>query len=195
MFMTQRLLQQLVGVPLLLALSACGDDAATKPGGSTGGNGGQGGAAGAAGADGGTGGSAIDGGDSGLTPVFADVLTVGFGGGNLNYQVTVTISSPDTSCEQYADWWEVLTPDGQLIFRQTFDGPHLDKQPFAATAQAVPIESNVAYIYRVHVFPHGYGGAFKFQDQTGKVSSDTTDYASSFPELADADPQPPACTQ
>lgn len=84
--------------------------------------------------------------------------------------------------------------DGQLVFRQTFDGPHVSDKPFTATATSVPIESNVGYIYRVHMYPHGYGGAFKFQDRTGKVSPDTTDYSSSLPELADVNPQPSACT-
>jgi hypothetical protein len=127
-------------------------------------------------------------------PNHADVLTVGFGGGNLDYQVSPTIRSPDLGCEQYVDWWEVITPQGELIFRRTFESPHIDEQPFTDIVQHVPIESDVPYIYRAHMFPDGYGGAYRFQTQTGQDVDDPTDYASMFPELADKGPQPPPCT-
>jgi hypothetical protein len=45
------------------------------------------------------------------------------------------------------------------------------------------------------MYPHGYGGAFEFCDQKGDEPVDTTDYVSSFPGLANVDPQPPACME
>lgn len=41
--------------------------------------------------------------------ITADVTSVIISGEDSQYQFMVTISSPDTGCEQYADWWEVLS--------------------------------------------------------------------------------------
>ncbi len=43
-----------------------------------------------------------------------------------NYSFTVNIQSPDQNCSRYADWWEILTPEGALKGRQVFTQPHLD---------------------------------------------------------------------
>ncbi len=42
------------------------------------------------------------------------------------------IDSPDEDCDQYADWWEVLAPDGTLIQRQVIAKPHPDDQSFTS---------------------------------------------------------------
>ena len=39
------------------------------------------------------------------------VTAVTFSGQANNYTLSVTIESPDTGCDQYADWWEVFNAD------------------------------------------------------------------------------------
>ena len=48
----------------------------------------------------------------------AKVTEVTATGSANNYTFAVTVSSPDTGCDRYADWWEVVTPEGELIYRR-----------------------------------------------------------------------------
>jgi hypothetical protein len=43
---------------------------------------------------------------------------------------TVTVRSPDTGCERYADLWEVVSTDGDLRYRRVLAHSHVDEQPF-----------------------------------------------------------------
>jgi len=45
----------------------------------------------------------------------AEVLEVKTTGKNNSYTFAVTIRSHDTGCDRYADWWEVITPEGELL--------------------------------------------------------------------------------
>jgi hypothetical protein len=67
-----------------------------------------------------------------------------------DYTLTVKIQSPDESCQKYADWWEILTPEGKLIDRQLLQAPHRDEQPFLDSLEKVSIEADQAVIIRAH---------------------------------------------
>src|SRR5262245_991565 len=90
----------------------------------------------------------------------ADVLYVDTqarqGGG---YMFAVSVKSPDRNCEAYADWWEVVSEDGDLLFRRVFMHTHPDEQPFTRPAGPVQITSNTTVVVRAHFHPTGYGGA------------------------------------
>ena len=59
----------------------------------------------------------------------ADVVAVrGFGGPDA-WLLEVTVRSPDTGCERYADWWEVVTPEGELLSRRILDPSPLSEPP------------------------------------------------------------------
>lgn len=73
-----------------------------------------------------------------------------------NYTFAVTISSPDTGCDRYADWWEVITPEGELLYRRVLLHSHVDEQPFERTGGKVNITPEQEVIVRVHMSIDGY---------------------------------------
>ena len=99
--------------------------------------------------------------------IVADVLSVQATGQPNAYKLEVRISSPDTGCDQYADWWEVLSEDGQLLYRRVLLHSHVNEQPFKRSGGPVPVDENAMVIVRAHMNNGGYGGtAFR-----GSVSS------------------------
>jgi len=88
----------------------------------------------------------------------ANVTAVGVSGSPSAYQFTVTVSSPDKGCNQYADWWEVLTEDGKLIYRRMLLHSHVDEQPFTRSGGPVAIGPDTVAWVRAHMRPGGYGG-------------------------------------
>ena len=91
--------------------------------------------------------------------VAADVLSVQVAGQPNGYQFSVQVSSPDTGCEQYADWWEVLSEDGQLLYRRVLLHSHVGEQPFTRSGGPLAVDANTPVIVRAHMNNGGYGGA------------------------------------
>lgn len=90
--------------------------------------------------------------------LFADVIDVSAKGSDAAYSFSVTISSPDTGCTQYADWWEVLTQEGDLVYRRVLAHSHTEEQPFTRSGGAVEIGPGQTIIVRAHMNTSGYGG-------------------------------------
>lgn len=89
---------------------------------------------------------------------FADVLSVRATWNSGAYQFAVEVSSPDTGCEQYADWWEVFDANGQLLYRRILLHSHVDEQPFVRTGWPVNIAEDTQVYVRAHMNTNGYGG-------------------------------------
>lgn len=85
------------------------------------------------------------------------VLGVSFTGSNNVYNFSVTIQSPDTGCDQYADWWEVFTADGELLYRRILAHSHVDEQPFTRSGGPVNVQDDTELIVRAHMNNLGYG--------------------------------------
>lgn len=122
----------------------------------------------------------------------ARVVAVEAKGKSNSYTFGVTVESPDTGCDRYADWWEVVTPEGELVYRRVLLHSHVDEQPFKRTGGAVEVQPQQEVIVRVHMSPDGYSPLA----QKGTVASgfaDTTlaeDFASN---LESVEPLPSNC--
>jgi len=89
----------------------------------------------------------------------ADVIKVEASGNTGSYTFNVTIKSPDTGCDQYADWWEVISPDGRLLYRRILAHSHVNEQPFTRSGGKVDVAPDQTVIVRAHMNNTGYGGA------------------------------------
>jgi len=89
----------------------------------------------------------------------ARIVSVTSSGNENNYTFNVGISSPDTGCAQYADWWEVITEDGALLYRRILAHSHVNEQPFVRSGGTIPITSNDTVIIRAHMNNSGYATA------------------------------------
>ena len=117
----------------------------------------------------------------------ADVRAVSVSGEPNAYQFSVEIQSPDLGCEQYADWWEVLSVDGELLYRRILTHSHVEEQPFVRSGGPVPIAPDTTVWVRAHMHTGGYGGvAFKGSVESGFQAAD---YAPDF--ALDAAETPP----
>ncbi len=97
----------------------------------------------------------------------ADVLRVravmGIGG---DWTFHVTVQHPDTGWENYADGWDVVTPDGTVLkpdpespFTRPLLHPHVDEQPFTRSQSGIVIPAGVTQVrIRAHDLVDGWGG-------------------------------------
>lgn len=100
----------------------------------------------------------------------ADILSAQTSGEEGKYQFTVKILSPDTGCEQYANWWEILSEDGALLYRRILLHSHENEQPFTRSGGPVFISATDTVWIRAHMKHSGYGGTVL----RGSVSSGFT---------------------
>jgi len=89
------------------------------------------------------------------------VLAVRVTGGPGAYEFQVTVRSPDTGCDRYADWWEVVSEDGRLLYRRVLAHSHVDEQPFTRSGGPVPIGADTVVWVRAHLNTGGYGRALR----------------------------------
>jgi hypothetical protein len=84
---------------------------------------------------------------------------------NGSWTFYVTIAHPDTGWEDYADGWDVLTPDGTVLkaetdpFTRLLLHPHVNEQPFTRSQSGIRIPDGVTQItVRAHDLVDGFGG-------------------------------------
>ena len=127
-----------------------------------------------------------------LDSLGAKVLSVEISGEELNYTFSVEIASPDTGCDQYADWWEVFTPDSLLLYRRILAHSHVNEQPFKRSGGPIEIDSETQVFIRAHMNNLGYGQEIFSGSITEGFSKDTigSNYAIRLEEMA---PLPTNC--
>jgi hypothetical protein len=88
------------------------------------------------------------------------------GTGPTTWTFHVTVQHPDTGWEDYADGWDVTTPDGEVLrpdpgsaFTRTLLHPHVDEQPFTRSQSGIVVPEGVSEVLvRAHDIVDGYGG-------------------------------------
>ena len=129
---------------------------------------------------------------SGADVARAAVTAVAVAGESGNYSFSVTVESDETGCAQYADWWEVITPTGELIYRRILAHSHVTEQPFTRSGGPVNVQGNEELIVRAHMNSVGYGSQIFSGSVDGGFVPSSLD--SSFSEeLEVADPLPDSC--
>lgn len=79
--------------------------------------------------------------------------------GERTYTITVTVEHGDDGWDHYADAWEVLGPDNQIIATRTLAHPHVNEQPFTRSKTGVRIPEGISQVtIRARDLEHGYGG-------------------------------------
>lgn len=72
---------------------------------------------------------------------------------------SVRVRHADTGWTHYADAWEVLTLDGELLATRVLAHPHVNEQPFTRSLPSVPVPPEInEVIVRARDSVHGYGG-------------------------------------
>ena len=122
----------------------------------------------------------------------AKIVSVTTSGSENKYNFSVGISSPDKGCDQYANWWEVISEDGELIYRRILAHSHVNEQPFIRSGGDVPIHKDQIVIIRVHMNTSGYS-SFAFR---GSVTSGFNEFKTEenfAASLANQAPLPTGC--
>ena len=91
---------------------------------------------------------------------YADAIDMEVSGSPGAYQFAVTVSSSDMGCDQYADWWEVTSEDGDtLLYRRILTHSHVDEQPFERRGGPIALDEGEIVVVRAHMSTGGFGGA------------------------------------
>jgi len=125
----------------------------------------------------------------------AKVENVIVSGSDGKYSFSVTLRSPDTGCDQYANWWEVISTDGgTLYYRRILAHSHVSEQPFTRSGGIADIDATTEIIIRAHMHPSGYSEgstAMKGSVSGGFVAYEVPDGFGK--DLEKIDPQPNGC--
>jgi hypothetical protein len=75
------------------------------------------------------------------------------------YSFDVTVAHADSGWDHYANRWEIVDTQGNILATRTLHHPHVNEQPFTRSLSAVRIDESVkSVIFRVHDSVHEYGG-------------------------------------
>lgn len=85
--------------------------------------------------------------------------------GDHRYAFSVTVSHEDSGWDHYANKWEVVDSEGNVLATRTLLHPHIGEQPFTRTLSGVEIPAGITRVdVRAHDLVHRYGGAVKGVD-------------------------------
>jgi hypothetical protein len=89
----------------------------------------------------------------------------------------VTVEHPDTGWEDYANGWDVVTPQGRVLkpdpedaFTRVLLHPHVEEQPFTRSQRDVVVPEDVTQVrVRAHDIVDGFGGREVVVDLTAEM--------------------------
>ncbi len=71
----------------------------------------------------------------------------------------VTVAHADEGWKHYADRWEILSPEGEVLATRVLRHPHVDEQPFTRSLPGVILPEGITRVtVRANDSVHGYGG-------------------------------------
>ena len=122
----------------------------------------------------------------------AEVVDVSVSRSDEQHTFSVTISSPDLGCKHYADWWEIIDLDGNLLYGRILDHSHVNEQPFTRTGAPITLDTNSMVYVRAHMNTTGYGDqVFKGSISDGFLSENLdVEFAKDLDKMA---PLPGRC--
>ena len=75
------------------------------------------------------------------------------------FKIDAEVRHADTGWDHYADGWDIVGPDGEVIDTRVLGHPHEQEQPFTRSKSGIAIPANITRItIRAHDSVHGYGG-------------------------------------
>jgi hypothetical protein len=151
------------------------------------------------------GGSATDAGGAGAaSESYANVVAVTPSGDAGSYTFNVSVESSDVDCSEFADWWEVVSDDGMLLYRRILEHSHTDENgtsdadapgnTFTRSGGPVDVLADQVVIVRAHIstLDHYQGSAMRGSVTEGFVIASDLDPAFAA-DLESAAPQPESC--
>jgi len=76
-----------------------------------------------------------------------------------SYSFDVAVKHADTGWKHYADAWEVLDKNGNILGKRVLAHPHVNEQPFTRGLSGVKILAGIKTVtIRAHDSVHKYGG-------------------------------------
>ncbi|AXS42572.1 hypothetical protein [Breoghania sp. L-A4] len=76
------------------------------------------------------------------------------------WSFSVTVRHADAGWDHYADRWEVLSPEGDVLATRVLLHPHENEQPFTRGLSGIALPAGTTkVILRAHDSVHGFGGA------------------------------------
>ena len=79
--------------------------------------------------------------------------------GDNTFHFDVKVLHTDEGWDHYANKWDVVAPDGNVLATRVLHHPHENEQPFTRSLGGVKIPANVNSVsIRAHDSVHGYGG-------------------------------------
>lgn len=143
-------------------------------------------------------------GDTGSDEAYANVVAVAASGSAGAYTFNVSVESSDIDCSQFANWWEVVSEDGELLYRRILEHSHTDENgttdadapgnTFTRSGGPVDIQADELVFVRAHLstLDHYHGDVMQGSINAGFTPA--TDLSSDFAvDLLSADPQPEGC--
>jgi len=87
----------------------------------------------------------------------ADVIDVEISGDG-PYAFAVTVFSPDTGWDKYADEWRIESETGDVLGVRELAHPHVDEQPFTRSLSGVDVDAGTTVIVAARDSVEGYCG-------------------------------------
>lgn len=87
----------------------------------------------------------------------ADVIGVDISGDG-PYTFAVTVASPDTGWDKYADEWRIESESGDVLGVRELAHPHVDEQPFTRSLGGVEIAPGTTVVVAARDSVEGYCG-------------------------------------